>query len=203
MAWIEPGDRSLSQSEMDNNAWECYYFFHDSIGWDVTALSAMCGNMQFESFINPGKINAQSGAYGLTQWITNKTKMQNWCTNNGYSYSSGVGQTHYIDYERTHPGASQTDQWYGRGDFVGVTFNDFAFNTRNYDINTLTYCFWRCYERSAAYQSIRETYAAHYYQLFQGTPPSPGPSPGSIIQEWLLGQMFKKKRWWYQGGRRY
>lgn len=193
MAWIETHETWLGPSAQDNNALECYSFFSGK-GWVIDAIAAICGNMAIESSINPDITNRRSGAYGLTQWITHKQDMKDWCTANGYSWASGVGQTNYIEWERLNPAAA--DQWYGRGDYVGMTFTDFAHNTRGYTVRELTHAFWRCYERSGEYQTERETKALHFYELFGGQP-----GPGGNFPKWLLFN--RKRKWYWQGGDKY
>lgn len=197
MAWIEIGDTYLNQTQMDNNALEVYSFFRGK-GWATESIAALCGNMQRESTINPVvRTSTTSGAYGLTQWITNKSKMINWCTSNGYSYASGIGQCNYIEWERLNPSAA--DQWYGRNEYSGITFTNFAHNDMGYSVAELTRCFWASYERSAGYDPQRATYSQHYYELFGG---QPGPGPSGDFPKWLL---FNKRNKWYwkPGGRKY
>ena len=78
MPWIT-GNRYLSMTEMQNNADIMYAFFTEH-GWTVNAISAMFGNMQTESTLNPGiwqGLDPFVGGYGLVQW-TPATKYIDW-----------------------------------------------------------------------------------------------------------------------------
>ena len=71
MSWTI-GNRYLTQSEMEGNAWEVYSFFAGR-GWTRNAIAGILGNMQTESNINPGlwqslKEHNYSGGFGLVQW---------------------------------------------------------------------------------------------------------------------------------------
>lgn len=191
MAWIEPGNVYLNQTQMDNNAWEVYNFFTSlNPPWQMISVAALCGNMQLESTINPGKINSGSGAYGLTQWTNNKTKMQTWCTTNGYQYDSGIGQTHYIEWERANPGPNGSDQWYATPSY-NLSMSAFAYNSNNNDLNYLTAAFKYNYERNNNEDTAtRQHYAQHYYELFGGSPPG----PGNLLKK-ILGALLKPT--WY------
>lgn len=52
MAWISKNDY-LSMEEMENNAKEFHRYFIAQ-GWTPNAIAGMLGNVQTESFINPG-----------------------------------------------------------------------------------------------------------------------------------------------------
>ena len=190
MAWIvRPGiQQSLTRSEMDNNAWEVYNYFHAlTQPWTVESIAAMCGNMEAESSMNPGNENT-NGAYGLTQYRnTRKTTFQSWMTNNGYQYYDGAGQCVYINYSLTHN--SETEAWYGRGGYTN-SFSDFAYNTGAWGLNDLTDMFQYCFERVSIGTPAgnRRGRAAHYLELFGGTPP--GPTPGNIPL-WMLYHFLK------------
>ena len=184
MAWIEIADTNLNDTQRDNNALMVYAFYHP-LGWTTESIAAMAGNMSQESTLNPIiRSNPAAGAYGLTQLTYHKYDMINWCNNNGYNPATGNGQCAYYEYQRGHP---ETDQWYGRNEFRGVTFSDFAYNNVNYTLEQLTRCFWQCYENSAGYNPRRYRYAARYYQLYTGGPTPPITS----IPPWLLWAMKK------------
>ena len=71
----------LSQSEMEVNATYIYSYLND-MGWTLNSISALLGNLQAESTINPGRwqnenVGSNSNGYGLVQW-TPATKYFEW-----------------------------------------------------------------------------------------------------------------------------
>lgn len=188
MAWIYRGDVNLPQADRDNNAWELYNYFKP-LGWVDESLAAMCGNFDVESTINPQRINPNSHAYGLGQWLTTrKTRMIDYVTNTlGFSdWGNGIGQTKYIEQEWLHP--STYEGWYKRGGY-NRTFNQFSGNTENDSLEDLAYMFQMCYERVSIGKPVPVRYrrTQYYYQLFKGGPgPGPGPGPGELPPLWLL-----------------
>lgn len=183
----------IGSTEAIDNAWEIYAYFRNlSTPWAIESIAAMCGNMQTESQMNPYvRETTQSGAFGLVQWITHKRDMISWAQNQGMRATSGPAQVAYIEQERQ----GIDDQWLGRHEFVGMRMSEFAYNSRNFTVSKLSYCWWDCFERSAEYQQQRGRDSATYYELFTGSPP-PGDEQLPI---WLM----RKRRWWYMGGRRY
>lgn len=200
MAWHDTtlgAHYGYTTSEAVDNAWEVYNYFR-GLGnpWEITSIAALCGNMSVESYMNPYiRESTASGAFGLVQWISNKSNMINWAQSNNLRATSGNAQVRYIEQERL----GIDDQWGGRGDFVGVTFSDFAYNTRGYTVSVLARCFWDCFERSREYQTSRAARAEYYYSVFTGGEP-PTPTPGDV-PTWLL--LRRKRPWWKLGGRKY
>ena len=79
---------SLTDSEMSVNA-KYIYFSLSSKGWTINSISAILGNMQAESSINPGRwqsddVGNYSLGYGLVQW-TPVTKQTDWGSGQGLS----------------------------------------------------------------------------------------------------------------------
>lgn len=176
------------------NADEIYLYFTGlSTPWHVNSISALCGNIQQESSMNPYiRESTASGAFGLVQWISYKSAMIAWANNNGLRPTSGPAQVRYLEYER-----SINEQWLMRSPTDTVSFNDFAYNTGNWTVDYLTYVFWNNFERSSGYNSVRAEYAADYYEHFTGSPPTPGPG---VVPLWLL---FRRRPWWKPGGRKW
>ena len=65
---------SMTQAEMQQNVDEIYNQLCGVYNWTIEAVSAVLGNMQHESYINPAQtqigypIGTESGGYGLVQW---------------------------------------------------------------------------------------------------------------------------------------
>ena len=71
MSWTI-GNYALSQVQMNANAVEVYKYFSGR-GWSLNAIAGILGNMQSESYVNPGvwqSLNEgnYSGGFGLVQW---------------------------------------------------------------------------------------------------------------------------------------
>jgi len=195
--YYKPGESGWPDQRAIDNGMEVYYFFTGNVTtpWTTESIAAMAGNMTLESTMNPFiRAANQSGAFGLVQWVTFKSNMISWANSNGLTPTDGMPQCSYIELERQ----GIDTQWLGRGDYSGVTFSNFAYNSGGWTLAELTKMFWACFERSAEYQTVRETYANVYYQLYTGTPPGPTPSGGLPIY------ILKRKKPWYRpGGRKY
>ena len=81
MAWIVAESRPLNSEEMRNNAQEQANYMIN-FGFTANAISAILGNEQSESTINPGRwqsdiVGNMSGGFGLVQW-TPATNIINW-----------------------------------------------------------------------------------------------------------------------------
>lgn len=107
--WIANEYGSIGQSGMENNAVIIDEYF-TMLGWTKNAISAILGNMQPESGINPSRwendnIGNTSGGFGLVQW-TPATKLILW-VNSQYDdgmlpsddYKDGYNQLDRIRYE--------------------------------------------------------------------------------------------------------
>ena len=177
MAWIG-GNRYLSKSEMENNAVEVYNNL-SSYGWTLNSISAILGNMESESTINPNiweslTYNPDRG-YGLTQW-TPSTKYTNWA---GAEYENGDKQCERLKYE-----ADNGLQWYPNkyAPIVTppITFKEFTQSTD--DVVTLaTYFMWYYEQPTDLNQPNRGTQAQSWYEFLSGVAPTP-PTPTPIEQ---------------------
>ena len=175
---------NYGSTEATANAWEIYNYFRGlATPWAVESIAALCGNAQLESIMNPFiRADTESGAFGLWQWITNKQTLINWANGQGLRPTSGPAQVQYVEAERS--GAVQDSQYLPRQEFSHVSFNDFAYNQENLTVQQLAKCWWTNYERSAAWQEDRATWAAGYYELFTGSPPPPGTVPPWLLFKW-------------------
>lgn len=135
--------------------------------------------MVSESGIQPDtwEIGNHQG-YGLVQW-TPPTALQNWCSSNGYSYSSLEGQCAYIEYQMTHGLQFYPSKTSSMTAAQYIVSRDSAY--------TLGLVFLANFERPAnPYQYDRGNQAQYWYDYFsQHAPVSQEPSSpsGDTIQQ--------------------
>ena len=88
--WVVNEYGTIGQSGMENNAGIILAYCTDN-GWSINAISALLGNMQAESGINPCRwendnVGNLRGGFGLVQW-TPATKLINWVSD---QYADGL-----------------------------------------------------------------------------------------------------------------
>lgn len=165
----------LPQSQMEVNALYIYsYLKHE--GWSENAISALLGNMQAESSINPGRWQSdrvggepEGHGYSLVQW-TPYTKYTNWCSSEGYGDPSEMDSAlARILYEVEH-----NIQWIGRLDWADMTFKEFSESSET--VGYLAVGFLLCYERPAdqseSVQNYRTSLAEAWYTYLTGKEPT-------------------------------
>lgn len=99
---IISSNKSLSRTEALDNAKYITEYFLD-LGWTLNAVCGMLGNMERESWINPGvwqnfDEGNMSMGFGLVQW-TPATNLIDWATDQGLSWRSISTQCKRIKYE--------------------------------------------------------------------------------------------------------
>lgn len=170
--WIAKNDY-LSQSEMENNALLIWSFL-GSRGWTIEAVSAVLGNMQHESTINPGiweSLVAYSGGYGLVQW-TPYTKYSEWA---GVGWeNNGNKQCERIVYE-----VENGLQWSAnpKAPIINppITFKQFSISTLS--VETLAnYFLWYYEHPDVTIQPDRAEQAKNWYNFLAGVTPTPTPT---------------------------
>lgn len=164
---------SMTHAEMQQNVDEIYNQL-SYYGWTVEAISAVLGNMQHESYLNPAQtqigypIGTQSGGYGLVQW-TPASKYKNWCRGNNHSIESGYWQIYCLNYQ------SYGTEWYQTSAFP-VSYDDFKASEQS--VAYLTECFLKNYERAGEEAlSARIAYAEAWYEYLTGHAPPTPPTP--------------------------
>ena len=76
-----------------------FEFFTDTMELSPAAACGIMSNIQYESGFRPG-ITGMGGAYGICQWTgVRQTRLRNWCSSHGLSYSSMQGQLRFLQYE--------------------------------------------------------------------------------------------------------
>lgn len=178
MPWIT-GNRYLSKSEMQNNADIMYAFFTEK-GWTVNAISAMFGNMQTESTLNPGiweNLDPFVGGYGLVQW-TPYTHYSEWA-GDGWQ-DNGQKEMERIQYE-----LENHLQWISTS-LYPMTFREFSQSDK--PPAYLAQAFLYNYERPTVKpQPARSKQAEYWYEYLAGHPPV------KQIPIWLLFKLKERR----------
>lgn len=170
---------SLTQSEMEVNA---SYIYKALSGWSINAVSALLGNLQAESTMNPGRWQSENvgnteGGYGLVQW-TPASKYIDWCTVNELSDPSEMDN----NIARILREVEFDMQWIATADYP-LSFEQFTQSTES--VAYLAECFLMCYERPAdqsqTVKDYRSSLANKWYAYISGEPvPDEPDNPGII-----------------------
>lgn len=158
--WISTNNY-LTISQMEHNATLVWNFFKNQ-GWTPNAVSAILGNMQAESNINPGlwegrEENNFDRGFGLVQW-TPATNVINWLIERGYSITSGYGQCAKILDEYQYGG-----QYYATKEYP---LNFYQFVNSKETPEYLALAFLNNYERPYnRNQPQRSVYARNWYNF--------------------------------------
>lgn len=146
-------------------------------GWTDNSIAAICGNMQAESSLNPGRWQSEDVGnynlgYGLVQW-TPATKYINWCATEGIAPEDMDSGLKRILYE-----LENNIQWIATNSY-NYSFKSFSKSTAPPSI--LAAAFMLNYERpadqSASAQTNRGNRANIWYEYITGI--SGGGSGGS------------------------
>lgn len=91
---------SMISSGKYTNEQIIFAFAVKSMGYNAAAASALLANIQAESGFKTTIVGDSGTSYGLCQWhASRKTRLINYCTNNGYDYTTLEGQLYYLKYE--------------------------------------------------------------------------------------------------------
>ena len=178
----------ITTAEQQQNVLNLATYFRAK-GWTDNAIAAMCGNMQTESYLNPGQyqhgfpVGTTSGGFGLVQW-TPRTKFSDWA---GANWESDFDlQPARIQYE-----LENGLQWQYRSGYTQyISFADFAISTDSVDYLTGAWLYY--YEGPldpAASIALRRQQAAQWYTFLGNTP-----TPSLNIPLWMLFKIRWKRR---------
>lgn len=173
------------------------YSYLKNKGWTINAVSAILGNMQAESSINPGRWQSNNvgggPAFGIVQWDP-YSKYIDWATSNGFSdYTTMDANLARIIWE-----VDNKQQWYGRLEWAGMSFKEFS--QSNESVSYLARGFLLCYERPAdqseSVQNYRASLANSWYEFLSGvTPDEPdNPSPTKWKRKKFNFLLFSRNR---------
>lgn len=210
------------------NATNIYNYF-SALGWSLSAIAGMIGNMQHESFLSPAYIQAThrgrlpNSASSLSD-VPNSVMLSFYDTNSrGY----GVGLVQWDGYTNTNPAGQKLVSFASRYNLdwydgetqcfrikreqetdIQWTANT-LYGTRwtwdNYPTNSRTpeesAHIWRiCYEVGGdSSDQTRQENARYWYDYFSAGP-GPGPGPGpEPVDGWITGQEFANLALSYNG----
>lgn len=195
-----------TKAQQINNATQ-FYSNMRSYGYSIESICGMLGNIQKESYINPGQQQVGGGGsrtsgYGFIQWTPGST-LVDWCATQGLNWYDGAAQVLRIKYEGegTH-GAGGT--WLPTSEYP-YSWNEF---TQLTDVALATTAYLKERERAGVEDlDTRISYANDWYTYFTGeeppepTPPTPGPyDPTQYLQGLLAGIMDSTTKRIMKGG---
>lgn len=165
------GNFYLTPDQMKVNA-EFFWNLMQGYGWTLNAVSALLGNAEEESSVNPGiwqslREGNMNGGYGLLQW-TPASKYIDWCNENGYDRTQMEIVPLRLEYER------QNNLQYYPTDKYPLSFSEFM--QSNDSPYTLALAWVANYERPAnPDQPERGDKAEKWHDYLSNiTPPDPG-----------------------------
>lgn len=205
-AWISRSG-ALTQAETLNNA-QLFYNQFNTLGYSLETISALAGNAEAESGINPEREEAGGGGgYGIFQW-TPKSDLQTACSQLGLSpYTDGDVQCKCLDGElftlrnQWYTTSAFISPYYNSGattDMIGVTPEQFKTNSLGWNADKLAVMFMVGYERPSYdpdtnHSALRQQLALKWYEYFSGHPPTP-PTPTKKHKMPIYFYCLRKKR---------
>lgn len=187
--WISK-NAHLTEDETLNNAYIFYGIF-SNLGYSLETISALAGNAEAESGINPELEEDGGTGYGIFQW-TPKNDLIEACNSLNLSpYTDGTVQCNCLDGELF----VLENQWYttnafitpyipsgATADMVGVTAQEFKENTLGWSPDKLAILFMVAYERpnrnpAINHTELRQQLALKWYNIFSDSPVPPTPTP--------------------------
>lgn len=175
----------LTQSEMENNA----LFFKGLApgSWTINAISALMGNAQSESTINPGiweNLQPYYRGYGLFQWSP-WTKLTDWIQQtwpNVYDTEEKALQAYNVQLDRVIYEAENKLQWFSN---PNAPIKDPPISLADFLISELPpgqladYFLWYYEHPAVTIQPNRAKQAEAWFQFFTGQPAPPYDPPVS------------------------
>lgn len=77
-----------------------YLFAVKVMGYNPAAASGLLANIKAESGFRPNAEGDSGRSYGICQWFSSrKTRLINWCSDNGLDYSTLAAQLYFLQYE--------------------------------------------------------------------------------------------------------
>ena len=206
-------DTSGISSKQQHNATKIYNYF-SALGWSLSAIAGMLGNMQVESWLSPAFIQQNSNTNSLPNRGANLSDVPNSVMLSYYNGEKGLGLVQWNGYTSTSPAGQKLVSfaerynliWYD-GDtqcyrilreyetniqFQRTTISGYTWTWNNY-INTektpeeAAEAWRRCYERGGdSSVNRRKVNARYWYDYFYDSPTPPTPP----VDDWVSGSTF-------------
>jgi Putative peptidoglycan-binding domain-containing protein len=94
-----PGNLVFADSPVTNEVM-VYDYLVGTMGLNTAAACGVLANAKGESAFNPTRIGDEGTSYGLFQWRADRREeLETYCRNNGYDYTTLIGQLHYMEYD--------------------------------------------------------------------------------------------------------
>lgn len=103
--WLSIFPQIVNAENANDRQQAIYNYLTKDLGFNIAVACGFISNMSEENGIfepNRNQIGMAdgTGGYGILQWEgSRRTRLQTWCGNNGYSYSTLIGQLAYLEYE--------------------------------------------------------------------------------------------------------
>ncbi|MBR6766739.1 MAG: hypothetical protein IKM02_02180 [Clostridia bacterium] len=80
-----------------------YLFLTKVMGYNTAAAVGVMANIKYESGYKPVSNGDSGSSYGICQWHAGrKTRLINWCDENGYDHATLEGQLYYLKHDLTN-----------------------------------------------------------------------------------------------------
>ena len=90
----------LVESGKYSNEELTFLYLTREAGLNAAAACGVMANIKAESSFRPTAYNSNGGSYGICQWTGGrKTRLQNYCEDNGLDYTTIYGQLCFLEYE--------------------------------------------------------------------------------------------------------
>ena len=94
---------TANEAAAASNADTIFEYLVGTMGLNNAAACGVLANIQCESNFNPNASGDYGTSYGICQWHNTRfTALKNYCSSNGYDYTTLIGQLHYLEYELTN-----------------------------------------------------------------------------------------------------
>lgn len=96
---LSTADKLIASGNLSNEEM-VFVFAVKKMGYNTAAAAGLLANLKAESSFRPDANGDSGTSYGICQWhASRKTRLINWCSDNGYDYTTLEGQLYFLKYE--------------------------------------------------------------------------------------------------------